>query len=64
MRWFGKAALMALALSWATSANAEDLFANIKSGKPEPIRPNHTPNGASVGLRRAMTANLVSRIAV
>jgi para-nitrobenzyl esterase len=37
MRWFGKAALTAVALSCATPASTEDLFANIKSGKPEVV---------------------------
>jgi para-nitrobenzyl esterase len=37
MRGFGKAALLALVLSYAAPANGEDLFANIKSGKPEVV---------------------------
>jgi para-nitrobenzyl esterase len=35
MRWLVKAALTALALSLAAPASAEDLFANIKSGRPD-----------------------------
>src|SRR5215212_1839498 len=38
MRWFGTAILTALAL-WVTApAGAEDLFANIKSGKPDVVK--------------------------
>jgi para-nitrobenzyl esterase len=56
MRWLGKAALTALALSFATSAGAEDLFANIKSGKPETVKINdgqlkgYAANGISTFL--------------
>jgi para-nitrobenzyl esterase len=38
MRWVAQAALAALALSYAATASGEDLFANVKSGKPEIVK--------------------------
>ena len=38
MRWFGSAMLTALALAVSAPAGAEDLFANIKSGKPDLVK--------------------------
>jgi para-nitrobenzyl esterase len=38
MRRLGQAILTVLALSYAASAGAEDLFANIKSGKPVAVK--------------------------
>jgi para-nitrobenzyl esterase len=38
MRWFGTAMLTALTLAVRAPAGAEDLFANIKSGKPDIVK--------------------------
>src|SRR6185503_18371366 len=38
MRWLGIALLTALALSFGVSASADDLFADIKSGKPDAVK--------------------------
>lgn len=37
MKWLAQAALAALALSYAATASGEDLFANVKSGKPDVV---------------------------